>query len=148
MTYTCPVCGYEELPSPPEDWMICPCCNTMFGYSDENWGSELLRREWIEAGAKWGSRDVHQPIFWSPIRQLLNIGYQVTDAEKILITRVSDNDTNLLFFETIDVQNMLKSSVRILPDLQGATITIPNKTIYKNQLSSNINSQYLYQRLV
>ena len=89
MTYTCPVCGYNKLHHPPEDWLICPCCLTEFGYSDVNWGVEELRREWIASGAEWGSKATPQPIGYNPESQLRNIGYELTDAdcEAIALTK-------------------------------------------------------------
>jgi len=96
--YTCPVCGYNELPEPPEDWMICPCCNTMFGYSDENWGVDALRREWIQMGARWGSEDIPPPPSWSPVVQLRNIEYEVTDADKVAIAHARAAENGLVAF--------------------------------------------------
>ncbi|MCW3100299.1 MAG: hypothetical protein JWL77_5917 [Chthonomonadaceae bacterium] len=82
MKYLCPVCGYDQMEHPPQDYAICLCCRTEFGVSDFSWTHEQLRQNWIARGAKWGSSYALPPPFWSPIRQLRNIGYQVTDAEK------------------------------------------------------------------
>jgi hypothetical protein len=86
MKYTCPVCGNNQLNRPPADYTICPCCRTEFGASDCAWTHEELREDWIRRGAKWGGRHTKAPSFWSPIQQLRNIGYEVTDEEKRLIT--------------------------------------------------------------
>jgi len=34
MNYRCPVCFFDELPYPPRDYHICPCCGTEFGNDD------------------------------------------------------------------------------------------------------------------
>jgi len=108
MTYTCPVCGYDELPYPPEDWMICPCCNTMFEYSEVTRGFDALRRNWIETGAKWGTNDVPRPTYWSPISQLQNIGYDVTDVDRVAIAR-AQGETSFapIIFNGVFVMNLL-----------------------------------------
>ncbi len=119
MMYTCPVCGFNELPYPPEDWMICPCCNTMFGYSDVQWGNDVLRKEWIQTGAKWGSDDISQPEYWSPIQQLLNIGYHVSDSDKIAIASMSENDINKIRFMSNNINTVLRYPVRMLDDQEN-----------------------------
>ncbi len=86
MKYTCPVCGYDELQHAPTDYSICPCCSTEFGSSDFGWSHGELRREWIQEGAKWSEDFLPEPPFWSPIEQLRNVGYEVTDEDKQAIT--------------------------------------------------------------
>jgi hypothetical protein len=78
---TCPVCGYDRLDAPPRDWEICPCCRTQFGYSDRGRSYAELRTHWIAAGAPWGSRYTPPPPQWSPVEQLRNIGYTVTESD-------------------------------------------------------------------
>lgn len=51
--YTCPVCGYDELNSPPENFSICPSCGTEFGYDDHRKSHAKLRAEWIQNGLEW-----------------------------------------------------------------------------------------------
>ena len=84
-TYLCPVCGYDRLESPPQDWSICPCCLTEFGYSDYKRSHAALRAEWIANGAKWGDPSTPKPPHWNPIKQLRHVGYDVTPAEHMLI---------------------------------------------------------------
>jgi hypothetical protein len=55
MKYLCPVCGYDQMEHPPQDYAICLCCRTEFGVSDFSWTHEQLRQNWIARGAKWGS---------------------------------------------------------------------------------------------
>lgn len=121
--YICPVCGYNELPHAPEDWTICPCCNTMFGYSDENWGVDALRQEWIQAGAQWGSEDMTSPPNWSPVEQLRKIGYEISDADRIAIARVSDNNI-VVPINTIWGQLIRAGSVSITGDQHNVVIQI------------------------
>lgn len=75
MTYICLVCGYNQLLEPPEDYAICPCCGTQFGYHDSGATYEELRSEWRAAGAPWHSRRVLPPANWNPIEQLKRAGY-------------------------------------------------------------------------
>jgi hypothetical protein len=72
--FTCPVCGYNNLPDPPVDYEICPSCGTEFGYDDFTFSHENLRRKWLTAGAKWHSRRISPPANWNPYQQLLNAG--------------------------------------------------------------------------
>jgi hypothetical protein len=59
--YTCPVCEYDGMDYPPEDYNICPCCGTEFGLGDVEWGVEALREEWIKGGRKWWSKYAPEP---------------------------------------------------------------------------------------
>lgn len=79
--YLCPVCGYDRLPEPPEDHLICPSCATEFGYDDfaasddqrrERWAE--LRSRWLDRGAPWFSRATLPPAQWNPYAQLLSAG--------------------------------------------------------------------------
>jgi len=81
MTYTCPVCGYNELEDPPNRFEICPSCGTEFGNDDYFNTHAELRQQWITSGAKWWSDCDSPPPDWSPVTQLLNIPYEVTDAD-------------------------------------------------------------------
>ena len=71
--YSCPVCGYGQLISPPNNWNICPCCYVEFGYSDVSWSYEELRNDWIKRGMKWSSENISPPLNWNPVAQLQNI---------------------------------------------------------------------------
>jgi hypothetical protein len=69
LMFSCPVCLYSEMPDPPRDYHICPCCGTEFGNDDADCTYDQLRDRWIRAGAPWffGS----PPYGWSPQAQLL-----------------------------------------------------------------------------
>ncbi len=103
----CPICGYDNLYEPAYDeyncssFEICPCCDTEFGFNDqwlfikeECWIE--LRKMWIEKGAKWfhDNEYISQPENYNPITQLLNIGYIVSDSEKLLIENRSKETEN------------------------------------------------------
>jgi hypothetical protein len=61
-TYTCPVCGFKELEEPPEDFNICPCCGTEFGYHDVGHSDRELRNAWLKKGGMWSDvEDNHYP---------------------------------------------------------------------------------------
>ena len=53
MRYKCPVCGFGEMPFPPEDNNICSSCSTEFGYHDLRLSHAELRERWRAAGAVW-----------------------------------------------------------------------------------------------
>lgn len=72
MKYTCPVCAYPELPYPPQDYHICPCCGTEFGNDDIDVTHEQLREMWIATGAEWFFRN--PPANWNPYLQLSAVG--------------------------------------------------------------------------
>jgi hypothetical protein len=74
--YTCPVCGYNALPSPPENFAICPSCYTEFGYDDATLSHEELRREWIRNGMRWEASNITPPpLGWNPFTQLMEAGF-------------------------------------------------------------------------
>jgi hypothetical protein len=77
MTFTCPVCGYRELPRPAADDLICPSCGTQFGYHDCSVSQVQLRREWIRHGLKWHSRVIPYPPNWNPFVQLVEAGFAI-----------------------------------------------------------------------
>jgi hypothetical protein len=59
------------MPDPPEDYNICPCCGTEFGYDDESKSFAQLRHEWIVGGMRWFFRQ--PPPFWDPQLQLAGV---------------------------------------------------------------------------
>ena len=75
MTFTCPVCGYQNLPSPPIDYEICPSCGTEFEYHDALRTHAELREDWMRRGALWHSRSIPMPYGWNPRVQLLEAGF-------------------------------------------------------------------------
>jgi hypothetical protein len=75
MIYTCPVCGFDQLPHPPRDYMICPSCGTEFGYTDFSTSHDDLREQWILKGALWHSKVFPSPSGWNPYAQLIAAGF-------------------------------------------------------------------------
>jgi hypothetical protein len=74
MTYTCPVCGFDNLDEAPERYAICPCCGVEFGNDDEMHSHEDLRRKWVTGGMKWWSTSDRPPATWNPDLQLRSLG--------------------------------------------------------------------------
>ena len=68
--YTCPVCGFDRLEDPPNNYTICPSCGTEFEYDDVRMTRAELRRAWVEGGYKWWSELERPPARWNPERQL------------------------------------------------------------------------------
>jgi hypothetical protein len=64
---------YAELPYPPNNYHICPCCGTEFGNDDAFNTHEELRRAWADADGPWFFGD--PPPLWNPWKQL-------TDAQQ------------------------------------------------------------------
>ena len=58
MSNACPVCFYNNLHFPPDNFEICPSCGTEFGNDDFECSHEELRQIWIEGGCKWWSTSV------------------------------------------------------------------------------------------
>jgi len=87
----CPVCGYDRLEEPPEDYNICPCCGTEFGYEDfavtedgrkRQWSR--LRQRWIRRGMRWFSPVLASYPGWDPAQQLLRLDIGVSiDAQDL-----------------------------------------------------------------
>lgn len=73
MNYDCPVCFFDQLPYPPEDYHICLCCGTEFGNDDEERTLEELRSAWIANGAQWFYD--RPPVDWNPWDQLAMAGH-------------------------------------------------------------------------
>jgi len=72
MNWTCPVCFYDLLPYPPENYNICVCCGTEFGNDDAGATHEELLDNWIDRGAFWFYEN--PPAGWSPWPQLIAAG--------------------------------------------------------------------------
>ncbi len=75
MTYRCPVCFFSEMPYPPQDYHICPCCGTEFGNDDVEYGYDELRYQWIIGGAQWFFDQ--PPDGWSAAAQLAKVAFGV-----------------------------------------------------------------------
>ena len=71
--YTCPVCGFTKLKYPADDYSICPCCATEFGYTDANRSHAELRQQWLDGGMRWHSRRTPQPYDFNPAKQLSDL---------------------------------------------------------------------------
>jgi hypothetical protein len=65
--YTCPVCFFDGMTEPPQDYYICECCGTEFGTDDEMRSHSELRTEWLALGAKWFYGQ--PPTGWNPWKQ-------------------------------------------------------------------------------
>ena|SRR6266496_5225385 len=74
--YTCPICGYAEMPYPPARHEICPCCGTEFGYDDFTRSHRDLRNNWLAQGGPWFSPVHTPPNGWNPFVQVLRAGYE------------------------------------------------------------------------
>lgn len=72
MKYRCPVCFFDCLPYPPEDYHICLCCGAEFGNDDQEHSLEDLRAAWIGVGAPWFYEQ--PPLGWNPWEQLFDGG--------------------------------------------------------------------------
>jgi hypothetical protein len=75
MNYICPVCFFDQLPYPPEDYHICPCCGTEFENDDAEYSYAELRYQWILGGAVWFYE--HAPAGWSAAAQLAKVSFGV-----------------------------------------------------------------------
>jgi hypothetical protein len=65
----CPVCAYPDMPYPPADYNICPCCGTEFGNDDAFLSVDQLRAQWLANGAVWFFGN--PPLGWNPYLQLI-----------------------------------------------------------------------------
>ena len=72
-TYLCPVCGFNELLDPPEDYNICPSCGTEFGLHEWMHTYDELRARWLASGPRWHSLAWPRPENWNPYQQLMRI---------------------------------------------------------------------------
>lgn len=77
MNYRCLVCGYNQMPHPPKDYSICPCCGVEYGLDDAFDSHRKLRNEWLRLGAPWFSklRPYEAPANWNAWDQLDKAGY-------------------------------------------------------------------------
>jgi hypothetical protein len=80
--WTCPVCGYPGLTSPPVDedgdglFEFCPSCGFQFGVTDDDKGYtyESWRDRWVAEGMPWWARNIEPPPpGWDPAQQLRNL---------------------------------------------------------------------------
>lgn len=78
MSFRCLVCGYDEMPHPPRDYNICPCCGVEFGLDDAFESHRELRDAWLQEGAPWFSSEhpFVRPVNWDAWDQLELAGLQ------------------------------------------------------------------------
>ena len=74
MYYQCPVCGFSQMPLPPREYHICPCCGTEFGYDDFSRTHLELRNEWLSQEAVWFDPSTPPAWDWNPFRQVIEAG--------------------------------------------------------------------------
>jgi hypothetical protein len=96
-TYTCPVCGYDNLEEPPFDYAICPSCGTEFGYTDAKRAHETLRQLWIANGKVWYSRVTPRPLNWDPDKQLANVWTPLSTSIEVDYGNVVVAGNNTIF---------------------------------------------------
>jgi hypothetical protein len=77
MIYKCPVCAFAQMPYPPADYNICPCCGTEFGIDDDFASYLELRDDWLRRGGKWfgETKPYTRPAFWNAWNQLESAGF-------------------------------------------------------------------------
>src|SRR5436309_5252509 len=100
--FTCPICGYDELRRPPDDYLICPCCGTEFGYTDANRTRAELREAWVRGGMQWHSRITQPPPDWNPLIQLTKFEKRFTAStattkREFAVIEVGEKETVLPF---------------------------------------------------
>jgi hypothetical protein len=80
--YQCKVCAYSEMPYPPADYNICPCCGVEYSVDDAFESHYELRDRWLSSGANWFSRrDPYiRPVNWSAWDQLDLAGFPYSVA--------------------------------------------------------------------
>jgi hypothetical protein len=66
----CPVCGYDRLEDPPQNFAIRPSCGTEFRYDDAFASHADLRAKWLRNGAQWWSTVDPKPEHWDPQHQV------------------------------------------------------------------------------
>lgn len=148
MTYTCPVCGYNQLDEPAERHNICPSCGTQFDYSDDlsffdgltdkKQAHDKLRRRWISSGGIWWDEPEMRPLNWSPIEQLRNIHYEATRQDRDAITSAQGYTTGILALP----ENVFILSVPANLEVANASITIvPSLTPIPRNLRVENHSQ-------
>jgi hypothetical protein len=97
MPFTCPVCAYPDLPSPPENFSICPSCGTEFGFDDAARSHEELRQQWILDGLQWFNDRVPRTWKWDPWQQLVDGGFakHIASISSNSVSMVNANDLSV-----------------------------------------------------
>ena len=106
MKYRCPVCGYRDLPEPPENFSICPSCGTEFGFDDAGVSHAELRYRWMAHFVPWFSRYRPRDPSWDGWQQLAEAGYgqEVIDfLGKFKVSAVSESSVESDTLELVNV---------------------------------------------
>jgi hypothetical protein len=82
--HTCPVCGFNKLEFPPDDYNICPSCGTEFDLDDVGVGYDVLREKWKAGGYVWWSRYEAPPFDWDPVKLLNTVEAVTHQTNKII----------------------------------------------------------------
>lgn len=100
MNYQCPVCGYDQMPDPPRDYNICPCCGVEYGLGDTFDSHRELRNAWLLEGAPWFSRmpPYVAPANWSAWDQLDNAGYVYDVPPPVMPDEDKERNRDLVLF--------------------------------------------------
>jgi hypothetical protein len=110
---TCPVCAYPDMPYPPSDYNICPCCGTEFGNDDAIASVDELRARWIEHGAPWFYGV--SPLGWDAVLQLIEGGY----LKSASVSQISLERTNPTIFESEQQGRVESNSFEAEPMFAG-----------------------------
>ena len=107
-TTICPICGYDELEYPINEFDICPCCLCEFGVSDEEWSEVELRNDWVSHGALWAweSYDIPQPANWNARKQFENLKQPQAETKSFVL--VSNTQT----YKLPSINKMNSSDIR------------------------------------
>lgn len=105
----CPVCGYNRLEFPPENFSICACCGTEFGYDDRALTREELTREWVRNGFPWFDQAEPKPAGWNPYLQLLRagLGWAVMPG-RILVNVAAQNAPQMVNIPSPEPQSRIE----------------------------------------
>ena len=85
----CPVCGFNRLPRPAAEFLICSCCGTEFENDDFEKSHEELRAQWLRDGTQWFSRATHPPAGWSAYEQLKSAGFISRYSSNVAVSAMS-----------------------------------------------------------
>lgn len=86
-TFTCPVCGYPQLPVAPRSasgsasFEYCPSCGFQFGVTDDDkrLSPDVWRDRWVTEGMVWSAGGV-PPSGWDPEAQLAGLSARRQEA--------------------------------------------------------------------
>jgi len=93
----CPVCGYDKLLEPPQDYYICPSCGTEFGNDDTLFTYDQLKLNWINEGMNWFSHYTRPPLYWNPEIQLENLRHLENAPKQTTAETIQEIDASKAF---------------------------------------------------